>query len=50
MLPPNKDVAKLGAVHIREWGDDDMGGTIGGSIVDRGNADAMGVAVDCDRG
>jgi len=34
----------------REWGDDDMGGTIGRSIVDWGNADAMGVAVDCDRG
>ena len=29
MLPPNKDVAKLGAVHIREWGYDDTGGTIG---------------------
>ena len=34
----------------REWGDDDTGGTIGRSIVDWGNADAMGVAVDCDRG
>ena len=34
----------------REWGDDDMEGTIGRSIVDWGKADAMGVAVDCDRG
>jgi hypothetical protein len=33
-----------------EWGDDDMGGTITRSIVDWGNANAMGAAVDCDRG
>ena len=33
-----------------EWGYDDTGGTVGRSIADRGNGDAMGVAVDCDGG
>ena len=33
-----------------EWGYDDTGGTVGRSVADRGNGDAMGVAVDCDGG
>ena len=33
-----------------EWGYDDTGVRSVGSIADRGNGDAMGVAVDCDGG